>query len=355
MRLWHWPRQLLLAGALLALGGCSGSSGHRDADFPEAGAIADGGGGRIDGGLLGFDGALAFDVAPTIPDTPVAPRDAVLGSDLADLPSGTRDGGDEAYGDARQVAPDAPQGLPEAGMRPEAGGDLPQDSPATAQDAAKDTSTASSLVARLAAAAAACGPQSRLTVPVGWQMVLAGEQGCAFYAPAGWQTIGAGTPTTFAVEDQSRVTGSSVMAGVDPTGTATCTPHGIATWMFANNKDCVGFKELDWKEGVDVVAGIQIPRGELVYSCTQSGVPIVGYLVVQIHGTWPLCNLLAFAFWMPETQIEARTCTLTQTLNSIQCPQGSTGCDDAACNRDCIAAGYGSGACNSDDTCACGG
>ena len=68
---------------------------------------------------------------------------------------------------------------------------------------------------------------------------------------------------------------------------------------------------MSWKDGIDNVAGVLIPLGELVYSCTQGGVPIVGYLVAQIHGTVPLCNLLAVAFWMPEQQIEARTCTLT--------------------------------------------
>jgi len=144
-----------------------------------------------------------------------------------------------------------------------------------------------------------------------------------------------------------------VLAGVETTGTATCTPHGIATWLLANNKDCVGFKELYWKDGVDIVAGLQIPRGDLVYSFTQAGIPIVGYLVVQIESTWPLCNLLASAIWMPDTQIETRTCTLTQTLNSIQCPQGSTGCDDTTCRTDCIAEGSLSEACTSDGSCTC--
>jgi hypothetical protein len=135
--------------------------------------------------------------------------------------------------------------------------------------------------------------------------------------------------------------------------TVTCTPHGVVTWMFAKNTDCLGFKELDWKERVDNVLGVLIPRGDLVYSCTQAGVPIVGYMMVQIHGTSPWCNMLVEAFWMPETQIEARTCTLTQTLNSIQCPQGGTGCDDSACRRDCIAEGNASSACTSDDSCMC--
>jgi hypothetical protein len=205
----------------------------------------------------------------------------------------------------------------------------------------------------MAVAAAACGPQSPRTVPPGWQMVRAGELGCTFHAPAAWSPIGAGTPATFVVEDQTRVTGSSVLAGAEITGTATCTPHGIATWMFANNPDCAGWKELYWKDSVETVAGIQIPRGDLVYSCTQGGVPITGYMTVQIHGTWPLCNLLAFAFWMPEAQIESRTCTLTQTLNSIQCPSGGTGCEDIPCRRECIELGNRSGACTSDGACTC--
>jgi hypothetical protein len=54
---------------------------------------------------------------------------------------------------------------------------------------------------------------------------------------------------------------------------------------------------------------------------------------------------------MPQTQIEIRTCTLTQTLNSIQCPQGSAACEDTACRDDCIAEGGLSGACTSDGSC----
>ncbi|MBN2576807.1 MAG: hypothetical protein JXP73_19750 [Deltaproteobacteria bacterium] len=347
MRLWLGLRRLILAGALLATVGCSGSSGHRDADLSLTGTIADGGGSQVDGGFPGID------ASPGLPDVAAATGDVLGEPDRADTALVARDGGDATSGDAPQIPSDAPQAPAEAGSQREIGSDLPQDAPVGAKDAANEMLAGSSAVDRLAAAAAACEPQSRLTVPVDWQMVLAGELGCTFYAPASWQTIGAGTPMTFVVEDQSRVTGSSVMAGVDATGTATCTPHGIATWMFANNQDCVGFKELSWQEGVDVVAGIQIPRGEMVYSCTQSGIRTVGYLLVQIHGTWPLCNLLAFAFWMPETQIEARTCTLTQTLNSIQCPQGGTGCDDAACRQECIANGYAWGACDSDDACAC--
>jgi hypothetical protein len=313
----------------------------------------DGGGGRIDGGMSAGDTMSSTDTARAGAeaggvtfDLPAAPRDAAV-----DLPAAVQDVRGDAPGVDRDVAGrDVLPGTPDVAMAPDV---AVRDSAADGKDTSGGA-TGNPIVDRMAAAAAACGPQSRLTVPAGWQMVLAGEKGCAFYAPPTWQTIGAGTPTTFAVEDATRVTGSAVMAGVDSTGTATCTPHGVASWMFANNKDCVGFKELYWKDGVDVVAGIQIPRGDMVYSCTQSGVPIAGYVVVQIHGTWPLCNLLAFAFWMPETQIEARTCTLTQTLNSIQCPQGGGGsCSDATCRQGCVADGYQSGACNASDQCVC--
>jgi hypothetical protein len=313
----------------------------------------DGGARRLDVGSPGVDAMSSPDTARasgeaggTTLDVPTAPRDAAI-----DLPAAVQDvRGDATAVDRDVAASDVPVGAPDLAMTPDVAA---RDTAPGGKDASGG-STGNAIVDRMAVAAAACGPQSRLTVPAGWQMVLAGEKGCAFYAPPTWQTIGAGTPTTFAVEDATRVTGSAVMAGVDSTGTATCTPHGVASWMFANNKDCVGFKELYWKDGVDVVAGIQIPRGDMVYSCTQSGVPIAGYMVVQIHGTWPLCNLLAFAFWMPETQIEARTCTLTQTLNSIQCPQGSGGsCSDATCRQGCVADGYRDGACDASDNCVC--
>lgn len=347
-------RTILLATVAIAAG-CSGGGGPGDAGMSEAGSIIDDEIRRVDGA------ASALDATGPVADLPSPSRDlAGLGPDVAaarndtasepgrtDVAAGAGDAGPDAGGR------DLPQAPEEVGGPRDAAADFAPDVPSGGKDTAPDTSTGNAIADRLAAAAAACGPQSRLTVPVGWQMVPAGELGCAFYAPGGWLTIGAGTPMTFAVEDQSRLVGSSVMAGVDSSGTATCTPHGVATWLFANNQDCVGWKELYWKDGVDVVAGIQIPRGDLVYSCTQSGTPIAGYMVVQIHGTWPMCNILAFAFWMPETQIEARTCTLTQTLNSIQCPQGATGCDDAQCRQECVASGNASGACASDDSCYC--
>jgi hypothetical protein len=261
--------------------------------------------------------------------------------------------GVESAGASRDVGVgtvDAVQTLPEVAGPRDSGTDGGTDAPPASRETGPDLSAGNSIVERLAAAAALCGPQSPRTVPVGWQMVMAGEKGCTFYAPPTWLAIGAGTPNTFVVEDSTRVTGSAVMAGVDSTGTATCTPHGVASWIFANNKDCVGFRELYWKDSVDVIAGIQIPRGDMVYSCTQSGVPVAGYLVVQIHGTWPMCNLLTFAFWMPETQIETRTCTLTQTLNSIQCPQGGGSCDDSTCAQSCDS---GLGACDDNGACVC--
>jgi hypothetical protein len=360
MRHFFVPFRLVFLGFTVAIASCSGSSGG-DAATSEAGASADGGLGA-DGGVRpldgpGFDGGLATAAVDTSVDTAGA---AGVDGSVAKIDSG-RDAASGELAQALQEAgalrdvssADVAQGAQETGGLRDAASDRAADVPTPTADSQPLTSTGNATVDRLGAAAAACGPQSRLTVPAGWQMVLAGEKGCAFYAPTTWQTIGAGTPSTFVVEDQTRVTGSSVLAGVDTTGTATCTPHGVATWLFANNKDCVGFTELYWKDGVDNVAGLQIPRGDLVYACTQSGVPIVGYLVVQIHGTWPLCNILAFAFWMPETQIEARTCTLTQTMNSIQCPQGGSSCSDSSCAQECVAAGNASGACTSDDSCYC--
>jgi hypothetical protein len=352
------------------MAGCSGSGGHKDASDREAGVIVDGGSGQVDGGPPADTRPAKTEVLPPALDTAPATRD--LSGLAAEVPPGAdavgaTGGGRDAGGDQTDGLRDLPvgnadqaQGMPEVAVprdvgvddradAPSSGGDT-ADAPPVRRDSGPDLSPNSSIVERLAGAAALCGPQSRLTVPVGWQMVLAGEKGCAFYAPPSWLVIGAGTPNTFVVEDSTRVTGSAVMAGVDTTGTATCTPHGVASWLFANNKDCVGFRELYWKDSVDVIAGIQIPRGDMVYSCTQSGVPIAGYLMVQIHGTWPMCNLLTFAFWMPETQIETRTCTLTQTLNSIQCPQGGGSCDDSTCAQSCDS---GMGACDDNGACVC--
>jgi hypothetical protein len=372
------PRQTLLASALFGMIGCSGTGKSGDAASTEAGAVPDGGISHLDGGASKPDAALASDGAGPNADVVLGPGgDTSGGGTSVDGASGPRDVGADVAGGARDAATDVASGQQDAGADvgssgrdtalvvtadaiqapPDLAGlrdvaaDATVDAPASKRDVG--SSTGNALVDRLGAAAAACGPQTRLTVPAGWQMVLAGEKGCAFYAPPTWLVAGAGTPTTFAVEDSSRVTGSAVLAGVDSTGTATCTPHGVASWIFANNKDCVGFKELYWKDSVDMIAGIQIPSGELVYSCAQSGVPVVGYMVVQIHGTWPLCNLLSFAFWMPETQIETRTCTLTQTLNSIQCPQGSGACDDSSCNQSCVAGGSQWGSCDADGECVC--
>jgi hypothetical protein len=337
--------------------------------------VGDGGAGQLDGGLSQSDLGPPVDGARTTGEVSGGSGgvDAAGGPAATDVAGGSAGmggagGSTDSAVDVASQAPDGrtdTTGVPPDTSRaddadvavgpPDVARDLgvPADAPVGTTDTGGGSSTGNAIVDRLAAASAACGPQSRLTVPVGWQMVLAGELGCTFYAPPSWQAIGAGTPSTFAVEDSSRVTGVAVMAGVDSTGTATCTPHGVASWMFANNQDCVGFQELYWQDSVDVVAGVQIPRGDMVYSCTQGGVPIAGYLMVQIHGTWPLCNLLAFAFWMPQTDIETRTCTLTQALNSIQCPQGGTGCDEATCENDCIANGNRTGFCDSEGSCVC--
>ena len=362
-------RFLALSAVIPVIAGCSGSSSDHAAGS-DSGIAADGGSAYLDGnrdanlgkdapaggrdGRAEIDGAGGNESGIRDGDSsdargPIAAEDAIRGPDSGGAADATPDVGGVRDAGTGLTADVTEQ---ETGLRDAVSGGK-ADAAANPADSATAASTGNATADRLVIAAASCGPQSPRTVPVGWQMVLAGDKGCTLYAPPGWLTIGAGTPNTFVVEDQSRVVGSSVMAGVDTTGTATCTPHGIATWLFANNKDCVGFQELYWKDGVDNVAGIQLPRGDLIYSCMQGGIPIVGYLVVQIEGTWPLCNLLAFAFWMPETQIEARTCTLTQTLNSIQCPQGGTGCEDASCRTDCIADGNLSGACTSDGSCTC--
>jgi hypothetical protein len=364
----------LLTVIPLALG-CSSSGGG--AAPPDSAAVSDGNSRQLDSGrdggpgsdlsAAGHAGAAEAGGADSRRDEPdsatgglpdlgnVSPADAPTSvGDLRDAVSGDTASAPGVDAVLRDASPTEAASAPgaEAGAR-EVGSSPYLDAAVDARDATPVASTGSVVGDRLAVAAASCGPQSFYTVPNGWQMVFAGESGCAFYAPAGWSTIGAGTPMTFAVEDSTRVTGSSVLAGVDTSGTATCTPHGVASWMFASNKDCVGFQELYWKDGVDLVAGLQIPKGDLIYSCTQSGVPIVGYMVVQIHGTWPFCNILAVAFWMPQTQIETRTCTLTQTLNSLQCPTGGSGCQDASCRSECIANGNQSGACTSDGSCTC--
>jgi hypothetical protein len=363
----------ILACLFSAVVGCSGSSGDKDGSSPgEVSGALDASGSRIDGALPGketgpaLDGAgpSAIDTLPTSSDVRVeagrdtATADLAGGVDAAqsDVTGVVLDAGSNVEGGVQDGAP-APADLPsspaDAADARVQGADVTPDVVAVGKDTAPDITSGNAIVDRIAVAVASCGSQSHFTVPVGWQMVMVGEKGCTFYAPPNWLSIGAGTPTTFVVEDSTRVTGSSVLAGVDTTGTATCTPHGIANWLFANNQDCVGYQELYWKDSVDDVAGVQIPRGDLVYSCTQGGVPIAGYLMAQIHGTFPFCNMVVMAFWMPQTQIESRTCTLTQTLNSIQCPHAGGGCDDASCAQDCIANGSQTGFCSADGSCVC--
>jgi hypothetical protein len=370
------PGQWILACLFFAVVGCSGSSGDKDGSSPgEVRGAPDGGGSRIDGAsqrsetapALDGAGPSSIDTAPTSNDVRVSGEagsdaktvDLTAGVEAAqlDVTGAALDAGTNVEGGLRDSGPapaDLPSSTPDVADSRIQGADVTPDVVPVVRDTAPDTiSTGNAIVDRLAVAVASCGSQSHFTVPVGWQMVMVGDKGCTFYAPPNWLSIGAGTPTTFVVEDSTRVTGSSVLAGVDTTGTATCTPHGIASWLFANNQDCVGYQELYWKDSVDDIAGIQIPRGDLVYSCTQGGVPIAGYLMAQIHGTWPFCNMVVMAFWMPQTQIESRTCTLTQTLNSIQCPHAGGGCDDASCAQDCIANGSQTGFCDADGSCVC--
>ena len=215
-------------------------------------------------------------------------------------------------------------------------------------------STGKPLADRLIDTARTYGYQSPNTVPAGWEMVLVGERGCAISVPPGWRAQGAGTAVTSVEEDAEGYTGVLVMAGVPQTSIA-CTPGGATDYLLAGieQSGCGSIDRLYYQEETENIAGIPIPKADLIMSCVEEGELAVGYAWVTIQGTTPLCNILVLGFWMPEPLIEAKTCTLSQILQSVRCPQGGRYCVDADCNADCVELGKGGGHCNADDDCVC--
>lgn len=210
---------------------------------------------------------------------------------------------------------------------------------------------------KLVKAADDCDYQSPNTVPAGWKMVPIGKKGCVVWAPPGWTAQGAGTEIVSVQEDSAGNTGYLAMMGTPAAGVSvTCTPRG-ATDFVSKTIDlwgCKNVKSLYYKEGYETVAGISIPKADVIFSCSTGGVTKVGYMWVTIQGSSPLCNLLILGLWMLESQITAKTCTLTQVLLSAQCPKPGGGfCVDASCNADCVKAGHKSGKCDSNDHCVC--
>lgn len=219
------------------------------------------------------------------------------------------------------------------------------------------TTTGNTTADKLIQTALSCGYQSRYTVPAGWEMVLVGEQGCVVWSPPGWQALGAGTNITSIQEDTAGNTGYLSMMGVPQAGVyVECTPQGVTNFMkqFIEGTGCNNVQTLYYQEGTVNIAGVIIPKADFIFSCTSGQVRKVGYFWNTIQGTVPLCNLLILGFWMPETQITAQTCTLTQIFNSALCPgPGGTSCSDSECNSDCKARGNTGGQCDSNDNCQC--
>ncbi len=213
------------------------------------------------------------------------------------------------------------------------------------------------LVDRMLSAAEQCGTQNPNTVPPGWRMVLAGEQGCTFMAPPDWEALGAGTTVTLVQEDANGTTGFILMGGVpDLQAQVDCSPSGVSQYMAANMEQtgCADVQTLLLDVYTEDFLGQAVPMADYFYSCRKNSVSLVGYQWISIHGTQPLCNILVLGLWMSQEQIEAKACTLTQIMNSIKCPSGASGdCDDASCANSCREQDAQGGACNDNDECVC--
>jgi len=211
------------------------------------------------------------------------------------------------------------------------------------------------LIDQLIDAASACGYQSFNTVPAGWKMVLVGEQGCAVWAPSDWLTYGEGTGITTVEEGSAGLTGYVSMVGAS--AELTCTLQGVTDWAVSGlTQECSGEQRLHYVERVDTIAGVQIPVADVFFTCDKGGTPLIAYLWVSLQGTSPLCNVAVLGLWLPQGEMEQKTCTATQILMSNKCPSGSSGwCDEGECRDDCARRGYASGGCTSDDRCECSG
>lgn len=214
--------------------------------------------------------------------------------------------------------------------------------------------TGDSLADALIKAALSCGYQSFNTVPPGWKMTLLGEQGCAAWAPASWTASGAGTNL---VSIEGGNTGFAALMGVPhPSLGVSCTPRGATTFLkwVLEQSGCAGVKERYYKAGSETVAGVTVQKADVVLSCSSGAVQKVGYFWSSVQSTSPLCNLLILGFWVPGGQIQSQTCTATQVLQSMRCPQpGGKMCVDAECAADCQKAGASGGQCSQNDTCVC--
>lgn len=219
------------------------------------------------------------------------------------------------------------------------------------------TGTGDAVVDRLAATAAACGYQTPNTVPAGWNMVPVGERGCAISVPPGWTAEGAGGPVCAAEQPPDGATGVLVMMGTpDLVASVPCTPRGATTYLEQNvaESGCANVTERHYREGTELIATIPIPKADVVFTCEEEGATFAAYAWVTIQGTSPLCSILVLGFWTPVGDVEATTCTLTQILQSVRCPQpGGNLCVDADCAADCVRTNRGTRGECAEDVCVC--
>jgi hypothetical protein len=211
---------------------------------------------------------------------------------------------------------------------------------------------------RLAQAAAACGYQSKSTVPAGWDLVMMSDKGCSFWTPAGWLVEGEGQAVTSAFEDSQENVGFMAISAVDLSGNFDCTLTGVRDWLETQiGEGCSdSLQTLYYGERTIDIGDLSIPVADWIIGCMQGAASGVGYMFIlgQTESMYPACYITVEGFWEPSSQIEEKTCMLTQIFNSVWCPSGGSGsCVDADCSAACAEEGYAGGACTSADECGC--
>ena len=251
---------------------------------------------------------------------------AATDAGLADNGANAADGGNDGGGG------DSGEGVATGAMAPPSG-------------------TGTPLVDRLGAAAAACGKQSGFTVPGGWQNAAIGDKGCTVWVPPSWVVQGAYSYQVSAFADGTGVEGFVGIAGATRE-LATCAPGEVTSGIlsgFASNGYAT--PEILWHyEGTEAFGGSDWSTGHAVFATDRGSTPLVGYLWVLALPTVIACDVVSLGFWEPQGRIETDTCTLTQILGSVRCPNGG-GCDEASCSQSCQAEGHAGGTC--DPTCQC--
>jgi hypothetical protein len=161
------------------------------------------------------------------------------------------------------------------------------------------------------------------------------------------------------ISDPANPYGAVVGGGVPTAGTgpAACTPRGVADYFLPlyTELGCADPTIVYYAESSLVVVTDSYPVGHSVFTCNYQGTPIVGYqFTMGLPGA--LCEVVISAFWEPVSAVESMTCTLSQILNSVSCPNGgSESCVDSDCDAACRNVGQSGGRCptSGGDGCEC--